>query len=126
MPSAKSVVGAVNWGMAALFAVAAAVQLNDPDPAAWVAIYGAAALSCLLHGRVARAWAGQAVVGAVALLWGVAILLQVEGPIRSSALFDLGMEMTGDATELVREAGGLFFILMWMAVLAVVGRQGRE
>jgi hypothetical protein len=35
-----------NWIMLALFAFSAVLQLNDPDPIAWVAVYAAAAAVC--------------------------------------------------------------------------------
>jgi hypothetical protein len=57
--------------MAALFLFAAAVQYNDPDPLRWMAVYGLAALACVLSlarrlprvvpvlvGLGAVAWAG--------------------------------------------------------------------
>ena len=31
-----------------MFAFSVVVQVNDPDPLAWMVIYGAAALACLL------------------------------------------------------------------------------
>jgi hypothetical protein len=33
------------WAMAALFALSAAVQWNDPDPWLWIAVYGASAVA---------------------------------------------------------------------------------
>lgn len=125
MAKARRVVGALNWGMAALFAVAAAMQVNDPDPAAWVAIYAAAAVACLLHGRVSRGWAAQGAVGAIALFWAAALLARLEGPVELGEVFDLGAEMMGETTELLREAGGLLLLALWMAILAAVGWRGR-
>ena len=42
--------------MAVLFAFAAAVQCNDPDPLRWMAMYGLAMLACglALAGRLPR------------------------------------------------------------------------
>jgi len=55
--------------MAALFAFAAAVQYNDPDPLRWMAIYGLAMLACglALAGRLS--WLPPALLGLIALIW---------------------------------------------------------
>jgi hypothetical protein len=39
---------AVNLFLAAMFLVFAFVQINDPDPAVWIIIYGAMAVICVL------------------------------------------------------------------------------
>ncbi len=63
------VVGAL---MTVLLAVAVAVQYNDPDPIPWMAIYGAAAaLSALAVVRGRAPLTPVAVVGVVALVWGL-------------------------------------------------------
>ena len=55
---------------AGIFLLSAAVQLNDPDPWRWVAIYGAAAGVGLGGWRVRGVAAG---VGLVAVIWAAAI-----------------------------------------------------
>lgn len=115
--------------MAALFAFAAVVQVNDPDPVRWVAIYGAAgALSVRSALRAGTAGppfppALPAVVATVALLWAASILLR--GPARDAYghMFDM-WEMKDAAVEEAREATGLVIVAAWMAVLA--WRERRE
>jgi hypothetical protein len=55
--------------MAVLFAFAAAVQYNDPDPLRWIAVYGVATLASVLAlaGRLPRLL--PALVGLGALVW---------------------------------------------------------
>jgi Transmembrane family 220, helix len=55
--------------MAVLFAFAAAVQYNDPDPLQWMAMYGLAMLACglALAGRLPRLL--PALAGLGALVW---------------------------------------------------------
>jgi len=71
----------VNGALAVLFVYAAAVNLNDPDPVQWVAIYTA--------GAVATAWAAwhpgtlvwwaPLVVGAIAAVWASRLAPRVKG-----------------------------------------------
>ncbi len=64
----------VNGVMALLFAVAVAVQYNDPDPIRWMAIYGAASIVTLMTAARGRAPVfAAAVVGGIALAWGVVL-----------------------------------------------------
>lgn len=122
----SGVLSAANWVMAALFVAAAAVQLNDPDPVRWIALYGAAAAGCLLFRRAAFAWSAQAALAAVALAWCLLLLGHLGGVVDSRAFFDLGMKMRGDATERAREAGGLAIVAAWMAMLAFSGFRSRR
>lgn len=77
--------------MAGLFALAVAVQYNDPDPGRWMALYGAAA---------AVACAGVADAGTY---WH---------------MFD-AWEMKNAPIEEAREASGLRIVFVWMAGVAV-------
>ena len=89
--------------MGLLFLVAVALQYNDPDPVQWMAIYGAAALVCLLalRGRLPR-WL-PALVGLAALVWAAALAPRVVGQVAPGELF--------------REMGGLLIVAIWMLVL---------
>jgi len=109
----------LDLAMAALFAFAAAVQLNDPDPVRWVTIYVAAsALSfAAVRARHVPAVAFVA-VGVTAMLWGVLIALGGPGASEYGHMFD-AWEMRSLAVEEAREASGLTIVAVWMTVLAV-------
>ena len=57
-----------------LFGAAAAVQYNDPDPMRWCALYGLAALLCLmaLLGKPQRPV--MVLLGIAALVWAVTLV----------------------------------------------------
>jgi len=109
--------------MAALFAFAAAVQYNDPDPLRWMAIYGLAMLACglALAGRLS--WLPPALVGLIALVWAGTLAPGVVGRVSVGELFQ-SYGMLSPAVEEGREMGGLLIVAVWMALLtlASVGR----
>ncbi|MQA31248.1 MAG: hypothetical protein GEU82_15675 [Luteitalea sp.] len=115
-----------NWAMAALFGLAAVLQLNDPDPARWMAIYGAAMLVAAYAGRRGGvpAWA-PLLVAAVALLWGLVWSTDVADPGIYTRMFEQ-WEMRNMAVEEARETSGLLIVGGWMAVLALHGRRRRR
>ena len=120
----KAVFRALNRAMCALFLLAVVVQLNDPDPARWVAIYGAALAACLIvawRGRVAAAL--PVVVAVVALLWSVGIAGGGPAAAVYAHMFD-AWEMQSAPVEEAREASGLLIVAAWMLVLAA--RQFRK
>lgn len=107
---------ALNAVMAALFALAAAVQWNDPDPTRWMAVYGAACATSLMavrgrppHPAVAITLAG------IALAWAVSIGMR--GGDSYMHMFD-AWEMQTPAIEAAREATGLAVVTGWMLVVA--------
>ena len=104
----------------ALFFVAylasVAVQLNDPDPIRWVAIYGAAAACCVAWERRWGPHALPAVLAGVALLWSASLLVVVPSDVALGRSLT-EWQMKADGSELVREVGGLWFVGLWMAVL---------
>ena len=112
--------GAVNAGFGVLFLISAAIQFNDPDPWRWVLIWGAAAVACLLRGRVGWDWILAGAVCAAALLWA-AILAPSALP--GIELGDLAKKMKAETPqiELGRELLGLLIVAAWMAVLVFVG-----
>jgi len=117
---------AVNAVMAALFALAAAVQWNDPDPARWMAVYGAACASSLMaargrppHPAVAATLAG------IAMAWAVAIGVRVGGGDSYRHMFD-AWEMKTPAIETAREATGLVMVSAWMLVVAATSHPLRR
>jgi hypothetical protein len=110
--------------MALLFAVSAALQLNDPDPVQWFAIYGAAAVisafAALRPGRLPRAI--PIVVGLVALVWAIAISPGAIGKIGWGQLAET-MHAETPAIEIGRETIGLMSIAIWMTVTAFAPRR---
>ena len=111
---------AANRLMAVLFAIAAAVQYNDPDPLRWIAIYGLAGLACLLAlaGRLPRL--APVLVGLAALVWAATLAPGVVGQVSIGDLFE-SYAMKSAPVEEGREMGGLLIVAAWMTVLAVRG-----
>lgn len=102
--------------MGLLFVLAALLQLNDPDPIAWIAVYGSAAAACALALRGgAPAWLAGG-VGAAACLWAAALAPRVVGQIAPGDLFrEMGMATL--AIEEAREMLGLLVVGGAMAAL---------
>ncbi len=105
--------------MTALFAVAVAVQYNDPDPIRWMAIYGAAgALSAWAAVRGGAPFPASVAVGLIALVWGLVTASGVNDRAAFSQMFQ-SWEMKSPSIEEAREASGLLIAAGWMAVLAM-------
>jgi hypothetical protein len=112
----------LNVLMGCLFLLAVAVQYNDPDPLRWMAIYGAAAVACLLaFRRRLRRWM-PLVVGVVALAWAATLAPGVVGRVSPGDLFR-AIPMGSTAIEEGREMVGLLIVAAWMLVLLVAGRR---
>ena len=96
---------AANAVLCVLFLFAVAVQYNDPDPIRWMAMYGSAAVCCLLAliGRLPRIL--PAAVGLVALVWAVVLGASV---VRGNQPLN---------SEEGRETMGLVIVAFWMALL---------
>ncbi len=106
------------WVMLLAFLFSIVVQFNDPDPFAWIAIYGLAAGASVL-GLLGRGhWACPAVVGLVAAVWAARIAPGVLSQVPFLAMFG-AFEMENAGIEESREMYGLVFIATWMVVLAV-------
>jgi hypothetical protein len=97
-----------------LFAFSVVVQVNDPDPFRWIAIYSAAALACLLGDQLH--WTVPVAIGLVALGWAATIAPNVLGRVPFLSMFE-EFEMKSLAVEESREMYGLFLVAFWMAVL---------
>jgi hypothetical protein len=107
-----------DWVMLLAILFSIVVQFNDPDPFAWIAIYGLAAGASVL-GLLGRGhWACPAVVGLVAAVWAARIAPRVLSQVPFLAMFD-AFEMENAGIEESREMYGLVFIATWMVVLAV-------
>lgn len=108
--------------VAALFAYAAFLQLNDPDPLLWVVIYlvaaGVAALTASNHPAPTSFAGGTALI---ALAWAAFIGSKVYGDGSVQPMFPQ-QQMTGWLiidTEEGREMGGLLVIATAMALLVI-------
>ena len=118
---ASRLVTGLSWAFAALFALSAAVQVNDPDWVPWFVFYVLATAVAVAaprwrHGRTA---AGLALAACV--VWGIVILSQGLDAITWGELFgDLRMKTLN--VERWRELGGLGITAVWMAVLVVARR----
>jgi hypothetical protein len=112
--------------MALMFAASVIVQINDPDPIAWMLVYGGAALiSGLEVARRARPIPAAA-VGLAALMWAATIPQRVVGTVPFADMFG-GFEMKNQGIEESREMYGLLLIAIWMAAVAVAaGRKKRR
>lgn len=113
------------WTMLVAFALSVFVQLNDPDPFAWGALYGAAAVACALDLRGRGAWWVPATVGGVALGWAVVLAPDVLGRVPFASMFG-AWEMESAGIERSREMYGLLLVAAWMAVLAVAALRARR
>jgi transmembrane protein TMEM220 len=110
-----------NAVMLLLFTLGAAVQLNDPDPVRWFAIYALAAAACLLSLLRRIHWALPALLCAVALAWAATLAPRVVGRVPFREMFG-AFEMRNVGIEESREMYGLLIIAAWMAVVALRAR----
>jgi len=102
----RTIVRVFNVFLVILFATAAAVQYNDPDPALWMAIYGSVALCGILYlGDWLPFW-GPTLLSAACVIGALYLLVQVVGGI--GFVDPTGQEMVG-VTESGREMLGLLF-----------------
>lgn len=113
---------AANGVMLLVFVGSALVQLNDPDPSAWVAVYAAAAILCGLEltGRLRATY--PALLAMTALVWAATIAPRVIGRVPFGDMF-AEFEMRDVGVEESREMYGLVILAVWMAVLALAARR---
>jgi hypothetical protein len=99
-----------------LFAFSVVVQVNDPDPLRWIAIYSVAGLACLMAEHLH--WFVFSAIGIVALAWATTLAPNIIGRVPFLEMFQ-EFEMKSAAVEESREMYGLLLIAGWMTVLAV-------
>ena len=106
-----------NAVMGLAFGFSVAVQVNDPDPLRWMAIYGAAAVICTaeLTRRVRARY--PVLLAAAALGWAASIAPRVIGKVRFGELF-AEFEMKNAGVEEAREMYGLLIVALWMLAVA--------
>jgi len=114
-----------SWTMLLAFLFSVVVQFNDPDTPRWVAIYGAAALACVLDMQRRGHWTVPALLGLIALAWSVTYVPRVVGHVRFLDMFG-AFEMKSLPIEESREMYGLLIIVAWMAVLVYRGLRVRR
>ena len=107
--------------MLLLFTFGAVVQVNDPDPARWIAVYALAAAACLLSLLRRMHWTLPALLCAVSLVWAATLAPRVVGRVPFREMFG-AFEMRTIGIEESREMYGLLIIAAWMAVLALRSR----
>ena len=107
--------------MLLLFTLGAVVQVNDPDPARWIAVYALAAVACLLSLLRRLPWAFPGLLCVAALAWAATLAPRVVGRVPFREMFG-AFEMRNVGVEESREMYGLLIIAAWMAVLAVRAR----
>jgi len=104
----------LSWVMAAVFALAVAVQWNDPDPLGWMLIYGAAAAvsACAALGvSLPRTALALAIAYAAAALYLVPAILSSDLGAYTS------FKMRSSDDEVARECVGLILCAVWMGVV---------
>jgi hypothetical protein len=111
-----------------MFLFSVVVQVNDPDPLRWMAIYGAAAAACLLSLTGRLPWWFAVGTGLVALAWAATIAPRVIGQVPFLDMF-AEFEMKDIGVEESREMYGLLLIGGWMSAVAhraFWGARGRQ
>jgi len=110
--------------MLVVFVLSALVQVNDPDPLRWIAVYGAAAALCwaALVRRIRRA--APVALMLVALAAAALLAPGVVGRAEPADVFGT-MKATDPLVEETREMLGLLIVAGWMAGLAWRAPGGR-
>jgi hypothetical protein len=107
--------------VALLFAVCAALQLDDPDPVGWLAIYAAAAAASGLAAARRLPVTLPVAIALVALTWAGSF---APGVVRGGALLELAKAMGPEPrAEEARELLGLVLVAAWMGALLVARRR---
>lgn len=97
-----------------MFTFSVVVQLNDPDPLPWMAMYTAAAVACGLSVAGRCPWWLPVVTGLVALAWAATIAPRVIGQVSFLDMFQ-EFEMKDIGVEEAREMYGLILVGGWMS-----------
>lgn len=103
----------MNAGMILLFVVAAALQYDDGNPLLWIAVYGAAALLCVMFGIgkfpaiAGSVFAAACLIGCLVMFWK----LLMTDPVFKDEVFN--------------EAAGLFIVFLWISTLAWMQHRDR-
>lgn len=101
--------------MLVLFVLSIIVQVNDPDPALWMAIYAVAAAVAFLSMRHRLPVAFGGVVTLAAVVWAATLAPRVIGNVRFLDMFG-AFEMQNIGIEESREMYGLLMIALYTGV----------
>tara|TARA_Y100001970_G_scaffold286428_1_gene408583 strand:- start:906 stop:1256 length:351 start_codon:yes stop_codon:yes gene_type:complete len=106
--------------MFAVFSLCILVQYNDPDSFLWMAMYGSAAIACIVVERdMITHWTITIFPGVAGLVWVLTLLPDVVS--NDSSVEDLvTWKMNSLGVEQVRELGGLIIIVLWMLTLTAI------
>ena len=115
----------LNLFMLGVFLLSAAVQINDPDPITWIAIYVASGVACFLALREKLNRLLPVIIGLLALSWSVYSFSQIAGQVTLADIFS-SLRMKTLDVELAREGGGLLIVTGWMLVLTMVSFRKQE
>jgi hypothetical protein len=107
-----------------MFGASVAVQINDPDPLPWMAVYGGAALIALLECIRPVRPIFPALLSVTALGWAATIAPRVIGKVPFAEMFG-AFEMKDVRVEESREMYGLLLVAFWMAAVAMVAWRRR-
>lgn len=100
----------------ALFALAAVLQWNDPDPLLWILGYGFAAVLSGIAASGRDSWWPNAVAALVFIIWFATLAPSLPGA-PGEAFQSFSMQETSH--EEPREAVGLALAAAWSAALAI-------
>lgn len=104
--------------MVAVLLLSAAVQVNDPDPIPWIAIYvGAAVVTLLFMLRGVRWWIPIAIT-VLTMGWSATLSPYVIGRVRFGDMFG-DWEMHDIGIEQAREMYGLLIVAVWMLIIGL-------
>jgi hypothetical protein len=109
---------------AVMFAASVAVQINDPDPLPWMAIYGGAAIIAALECTRRVRPVFPALLSVTALGWAATLAPRVIGRVPFADMFG-AFEMENVGIEESREMYGLLVVGLWMAAVALAGWRRR-
>ena len=109
--------------MLVVFLSSAAVQVNDPDPLLWIALYLAASAATLLALLLRLRWWLPAAIASLTIVWAATIAPRVLGRVPFGDMFS-AWEMRDTGIEESREMYGLLIVAGWMLVLAVRAWRG--
>ena len=117
----KLFVGLLNVMITVAFLLSVAVQYNDPDPLAWITIYGLASALCVAFALGRLRWWYALVTSVTALLWAASLLPAFWGLVSAAEILEsIGMKTA--PVEHAREFGGLVTVAAWMMFIAFYQR----
>ncbi len=111
--------------MVVLCAFSVIVQFNDPDPAAWVAVYVAAGVVAFLSFLGRLPWSVAALVSLMTLAWAASISPRVVGLVPFLDMFG-AFEMKSTGIEESREMYGLLMLGVYTGIAAIRARGVRK